>query len=151
MLGLEWTRVDLERQMVYLDASDQKNGKAGSVPLNREAQAALLSRMRFRERYCPDRPWVFCDAGGQRIASVKKSFATTVERAGLEDVHPHDLRRTCGSWLVQAGVPIQSVSALLRHSDIRVTDRVYAHLSPENARSAVEAISGVPISRYISR
>jgi len=34
---------------------------------------------------------------------------------------------------------------------LRVTDPVYAHLSPENARSAVEAISGVPISRYISR
>ena len=42
--------------------------------------------------------------------------------AGLEDVHPHDLRRTFGSWLVQAGVPIQTVSTLLRHSDIRITD-----------------------------
>ncbi len=82
MLGLEWSRVDLERQIVYLGASDQKNGKTGSVPLNREAQAALLSRMRFRERYCPDSPWVFCDTDGQRIARVKKSFATAEERAG---------------------------------------------------------------------
>jgi site-specific recombinase XerD len=39
--------------------------------------------------------------------------------------------------LVQAGVPIQQVSHLLRHSDIRVTDRVYAHLAPEQLHDAV--------------
>ncbi|MEW6039268.1 MAG: tyrosine-type recombinase/integrase [Pseudomonadota bacterium] len=51
-----------------------------------------------------------------------------------------DLRRTCGSWLVQAGRPIHEVSALLRHSDIRVTDKVYAHLAPENLRAAVQTL-----------
>ena len=71
-----------------------------------------------------------------------------MRRAGLEDTHPHDLRRTFGSWLVQAGVSIQAVSALLRHSDIRITDRVYAHLSPESLREAVAVLNaGEPVSR----
>jgi integrase len=85
---------------------------------------------------------VCCDRRGNRIASIKKSFATAVRSAGLGDVHAHDLRRTCGSWLVQANVPIHHVSALLRHSDIRVTDRVYAHLAPENVRLGVQALEG---------
>jgi integrase len=142
MLALEWQRIDLDRGLIYLEAQHQKNGKTGSVPLNGEARNAIERRSEFRTRYCPDTPWVFCDRQGNRIASIKKSFATAVRSAGLEDVHPHDLRRTCGSWLVQANVPIHHVSALLRHSDIRVTDRVYAHLAPENVRNTVQALEG---------
>lgn len=140
ILGLEWRRIDLQAAIVYLEADDQKNAKAGSVPLNQEARRANLARMRFRATYCPPSPWVFCDRRGQRISSVKKGFATAVARAGLTDVYPHDLRRTCGSWLVQQGVPIQVVSNLLRHSDIRITDRVYAHLSPTRVQAAVEVL-----------
>jgi len=51
-------------------------------------------------------------------------------KSGLKDVHPHDLRRTFGSWLAQQRMPIHSASALLRHSDIQVTVNVYAHLAP---------------------
>ena len=86
MLGLTWNRVDFSALLVYFEAVDQKNGQVGSVPLNREAQAALESRARFREVHCPDSPWVFCDARGQRIARIKKSFASAVRQAGLENV-----------------------------------------------------------------
>ena len=56
------------------------------------------------------------------------------------DVHPHDLRRTFGSWLVQAGVGIERVSELLRHSDIQVTARVYAHLRTGDLVEAAETL-----------
>lgn len=47
---------------------------------------------------------------------------------------------------MQVGAPIQTVSASLRHSDIRVTDRVYAHLSPATLRDAVDVLNGVEVS-----
>jgi integrase len=59
-----------------------------------------------------------------------------VTDAELNDVHPHDLRRTFGSWLVQAGVGIERVSALLRHGDVSITARVYAHLRPDDLADA---------------
>jgi len=142
MLGLEWRRVDLQEGLIYLEASHQKNGKHGSVPLNREARETIVARARFRAKYCPASPWVFCDRKGNRIQSVKHSFATACERAGIEDFHIHDLRHTCAAWLVQAGVPIPEIMHLLRHSDIRMTMR-YAHLAPENVRSAVTRLEGL--------
>jgi integrase len=147
ILGLEWHRIDLSRSLIYFGANDQKSGKIGSVPINERAREALLARARFRATWCPASPWVFCTREGERIASVKKSFAAAVEAAGLVDVHPHDLRRTCGSWLAQEGVSIQVICALLRHSDIRVTHRVYAHLSPDSLREATAVLDRGVVSR----
>jgi len=141
MLGLEWRRVDLQEGLIYLEGHHQKNGKIGSVPLNRAARESIVAQARFRAEHCPQTPWVFCDRKGDRIGAIKRSFATACKRAGIEDFHPHDLRHTCAAWLVQAGVSIREVAELLRHSDIRVTMR-YAHLAPDNVRAAVEVLDG---------
>lgn len=144
MLWLEWRRVDLQGALITFEATraktGQKNGKPGRVPLNQEAREAILSRARFRATHCPDSPWVFCRKDGTRIASIKKGFAACAAEADLVDLHPHDLRRTFGSWLVQAGVGIERVSALLRHGDVAITARVYAHLRPDDLASAAAVL-----------
>ena len=153
MLNLEWGRVDLQRCRVEFGALDQKSGRSGQVPLNREAREALLSRARFRATYCPDAPWVFCTKNGKRIVCVRKGFGECVRAAGLTDVHPHDLRRTCGSWLIQAGVGIERVSELLRHADVAITQRVYARLRPSDVADAVAVLDqeGIGFSRSFLR
>lgn len=139
MLGLEWGRVDLKNNLVYLRGVDQKNGEYSSVPLNGQARKALLSRASHRANDCPDSPWVFCDRQGRRIQNIRKGFQSACEKAGIEDFHPHDLRHTCAAWLVQSRVSIREVAGLLRHKTIQVTMR-YAHLAPVNVRSAVEKL-----------
>ncbi len=140
MLGLEWSRVDMAENLVYLGPTNQKNGRVGSVPLNAEARRAIVSRANWRAQHCEDAPWVFCDRSGARIGSVKRSFATACRKAGIIDFRMHDLRHTCAAWLVQAGVPLAEIRDLLRHSTIEVTER-YAHLAPKNVRDAVDRIS----------
>lgn len=49
----------------------------------------------------------------------------------------HDLRRSAGSWLIQAGVDITVVSRILGHRDIRTTLRIYAHLLVDNLREGM--------------
>lgn len=148
-LGLEWARVDLSRRLIRFEIGDQKNGRAGTIPVNDSARAVLVTRASFRAGCCPDSPWVFCRPDGTRIESVKKGFAACALEAGIEDLHPHDLRRTFGSWLVQAGVGIERVSRLLRHSDVSVTARVYAHLRPSDLADAAAVITleGYEVSR----
>lgn len=51
-------------------------------------------------------------------------------------VVPYTLRHTYASWLVQAGVPLYTVAELIGHSTTEVTSR-YAHLAPDNLRSAI--------------
>jgi integrase len=147
MLWLDWQRVDLKGGAITFEANQQtavrngqKNGKAARVPLNHHARQAMLSRARFRAEHCPNSPWVFCRKDGSRIASIRHGFARCTADAGLSDIHPHDLRRTFGSWLVQAGVGIERVCELLRHSDITITASVYAHLRPTDLAAAAAVL-----------
>ncbi len=141
MLGLEWARVDLQGAILYLEGQHTKAGKRRTVPLNAVARAALLTRARYRAAHCPQTPWVFSDASGARIASVKRSFATACRKAGIEDFRFHDLRHTCAAWLVQAGVPLTEVRDVLGHSTVQMTER-YAHLAPESTRAALARLEG---------
>ena len=139
LLWLEWERVDLENRLIYLEAHHTKAGRRRSVPLNRHAYEAVVGRKQFRDEHAPMSPWVFCRRSGARIGDVKNSFASACARAEIEDFRLHDLRHTCAAWLAQAGVPLAQIRDLLGHSTIKVTER-YAHLAPENARGAVEAL-----------
>lgn len=60
----------------------------------------------------------------------------------------HDLRNTYGALLAMAGTPVQVISALLGHSDTRVTEKHYAHLSPshvaETLRNNLPAFNAKP-------
>jgi integrase len=150
-LGLEWRRVDLGRGLIRFEAGDQKNNQAATIPLNATARAALLGRARFRASHCPGTPWVFCTRGGKRFESVSAGFLTACQRAGIEDCHPHDLRRTFGSWLVQSGISIDRVSKLLRHGDVGLTARVYAHLRPQDLADAAAVLDEYQLSRSVSR
>jgi integrase len=141
LLGLEWRRVDLANGLILLEGRHTKAGKRRSVPLNREARAALLARRRWAAANCPGTRWVFAKPDGSRIQSLKNSWATACDRAGIEDFRIHDLRHTCAAWLVSEGVPLSEVRDLLGHASVTMTER-YAHLAPEKVRSAVTLLEG---------
>lgn len=70
---------------------------------------------------------------------LRASWTAAREACGLSHVRWHDLRHTCASWLVQAGVPIYDVKELLGHSTVAVTQR-YAHLAPAHLRRAIDRL-----------
>jgi integrase len=55
----------------------------------------------------------------------------------LTDIRLHDLRRTVGSWMSQAGIDLNVIREGLRHADIGTTLR-YARLGKDAAREAME-------------
>jgi integrase len=52
--------------------------------------------------------------------------------AGLGEVAPHDLRRSVAGALQAAGVPVDTISRLLRHSNVAVTERYLSRLPQRN-------------------
>jgi len=63
-------------------------------------------------------------------------------RAGLEDVRLHDLRHSFASFLVNDGVSLYVVQALLGHANARTTQR-YAHLANDTLSDATLIVDGI--------
>ena len=61
-----------------------------------------------------------------------------VEAAGVRRFPPRIMRHTAASWLVQDGVPLYDVQALLGHEDYATTMR-YAHLAPDAHGKVIES------------
>lgn len=140
LMSLEWSDIDFDRGLIIVRPNPTPRAKprARSIPIHPTCRDGLLScRMR-----CLESRYVFCSEGdpGRRILSYKKGFAAACRRAQIADFRIHDLRHTFASWLVIAGRPLAEVRDLLGHSSIRQTER-YAHLAPENLRSAIESLS----------
>lgn len=149
LLNLEWARVDFGARLLHLEAKHTKTASRRTVPLNEGALGALRGRLAFRAMHCPGSPWVFSHQDGKRIGDIKHAFATACRRSGIEDFRIHDLRHTCAAWLIQAGASLAEVRDVLGHSTVRMTER-YAHLAPENIRSALARLDGEPVTLAVT-
>ena len=61
-----------------------------------------------------------------------------VAAASIRRFPPRIMRHTAASWLVQDGVPLYDVQALLGHEDYATTQR-YAHLAPDAHGKVIES------------
>lgn len=135
LLALTWDRVDLERDLINLTVVGEQNRKRrATVSINDQLKAELL-----KAKEAAQTPYVI-EYAGERVQNVKKGFAAAVERAGLEDVTPHDLRHTAAVWMAEDGVSMDEIAQFLGHSSPRVTFQVYARFSPTYLRRAAKAL-----------
>jgi integrase len=69
--------------------------------------------------------------------NVALAWGRIRKRAGIEDVRLHDLRRTAGSWLAQAGNDLHLVGSILGHRNLSTT-RIYARLGHDVMHRALD-------------
>jgi len=139
LLNLEWQRVDLSGQTVYLTDKHTKTDRPRLVPLNQDALAAIRELRTHHQLTLPTAPWVFVNNNGQRIKDVRRSFKAACLAAGISDFTIHDERHDCASRLARAGESLYVIKALLGHETIQTTER-YAHLAIDNIRRSVDKL-----------
>ena len=132
LLATRWVDVDLERRELRLP--DTKSGRPHVIHLSPEA--AHVFRSLPRQQDCP---WVFPGRFDRHRKDIKGQWERVRQKAGLEDVRLHDLRRTVGSWMAQQGIPIQVIGKILNHSHPAVT-AVYARLADKQSKQAMDVL-----------
>ena len=135
-VGLEKGAVDLDGRLVRCVG---KGGKERVVPIGRSAAEAIrryLARGRpFLDRR--HRPDLFLNVRG---GALTRSGAFLILRglaakAGLEPerVHPHLLRHSFATHLLEGGADLRSVQEMLGHADLATTE-LYTHVSDRRRR-----------------
>ena len=137
ILGLEWSRVDLDRKVAWLDHGTTKSGEGRGIPLNADAVAALESTRGQHPRWC----FTFAV---RRIQKSSTAWDKAKRRAGIEDFRFHDTRHTWASWHVQSGTSLPELMELGGWKSYEMVLR-YAHLAPEKLSFVAGRIERKPV------
>jgi integrase len=101
--AVEWPQVDFETGLISLEAT--KNGEPRLVPLlDGDMRDLLMAARKERQERWPESPFVF-SRQGQPIRDLRWAWREACKRAGVPDLHFHDLRRTAVRNMRRAGVP----------------------------------------------
>lgn len=130
--------VDSDDRVVVLTG---KGSKQRLVPLGTYAFSALeryvsLGRpvLESKAKGVRERRAIFLNKRGRRISrqSVWEVVSDAGERAHLsKPLHPHTLRHSFATHLIQGGADVRTVQELLGHASVTTT-QIYTHVSPEN-------------------
>jgi integrase len=117
---------DIGRDEITIQAGNTKTLRTRTVPI-----------------IAPVRPWLKHVPLGINFEGLKSGFGRARIAAGMPHVNFHDLRRSCGTLLIQRGVPLHIVSRLLGHTSTQVTEKVYAHLGGKQLREGLNVLSAL--------
>jgi integrase/recombinase XerD len=135
-VGLDKASVDLEQRLVRAIG---KGSKERIVPIGRQAVEALRRYMSRGRPYLDrrHRPELFLNARGGPLtrAGAFLILRKLAERAGLEPerIHPHLLRHSFATHLLEGGADLRSVQEMLGHADLSTTE-LYTHVSDRRRR-----------------
>ena len=132
--------MNLERRELVIRAEKTKTRTERIIPISGRLLATLEMR-KVEPAGKPFRPdaYVFGDALGRRVKSVRTAWKNACEMAGLSGFQLRDLRHEAGSRFEEAGLPITFVSKILGHTNLSTTSR-YLNIHRRGLHSAMQKL-----------
>ncbi|MGB3619850.1 MAG: tyrosine recombinase XerC [Ketobacter sp.] len=126
----------LQLKIEHLDWSEAtvrvlgKGNKERVVPVGRLALQALQDWLALRDQFAPQDTSLFVSKRGTPLhpSTVQKRFKQWGIKQGIDrNLHPHLLRHSFASHILESSGDLRSVQELLGHADISTT-QIYTHL-----------------------
>jgi integrase len=139
LLGIEWSDLIPEQRAVKLRARKHPDVTVREtndyiVPLPTIAGVDTWELIAGRPRFLP-RPYPYSRP------SVSSAFGYASHRAGIVNLHLHDLRAFSISKLIESGAPIPLIAHLSGHRSWKLMQSVYTRLDPAAVREGIERVA----------
>ncbi|MGB2938511.1 MAG: tyrosine-type recombinase/integrase [Phycisphaerae bacterium] len=132
--AMRWADLDLDRGEWRIPGEESKNGE----PLPTVLSDLAVETLRRRQEENGTGEYVFPSTNKTgHVTEPKRAWKVLLDRAGLEGVRMHDLRRTLASWQARGGVSLGIIGRTLGHKSLAAT-QIYARLDLAPVRDAVE-------------
>jgi integrase/recombinase XerC len=139
LAGVDWNAIDMADGTARVHG---KGAKTRVVPVGRHALAALRAWREARRAFpLHDEQAVFVNRRGRRLST--RMIEARIKAAGLkqgirQDVHPHMLRHSFASHVLQSSGDLRAVQEMLGHASIATT-QIYTHLDFQHLAKAYDA------------
>lgn len=143
-LALRLNDLELSDRKGQVIVRQGKGRKQRMIPLNIAARQAVHAWLDKRSEIANDYLWMpveFQSETAMSSRSAQRIIRRLGQEAGLPDLTPHMLRHSFAKNLVDSGVSIEKVAALLGHSNLNTT-RIYIEPSPHDLEAAVDLLKG---------
>jgi integrase len=138
LLLIEWKQVDMRERLITLRPEQTKENKERVVPIH-DAVIDLLKDTKHKN---------YLVFGG--IKYVRETWNRTRLAINRPDLHLHDLRSVFASRLLNNGVPVHLVQALLGHSSSGVgADVLFGHYARHSLEDLKRAVDTLPSGRWM--
>ncbi|MBF0137422.1 MAG: tyrosine-type recombinase/integrase [Magnetococcales bacterium] len=129
--AMRWDQISFERSEWRI--VDTKNGDPITIPL----VGHVVDILKTRKDASQGNEWVFPGHGVTgHLVEPKTAWARILERAGIEDLRIHDLRRSLGSWQAMTGASLAIIGKSLGHKNVTTT-MIYSRLNIDPVRASV--------------
>jgi site-specific recombinase XerD len=112
-----------------------KGSKERRLPLSEPSTDAIREWLAHRDDVAAVPDALFVNSRGTRIGT--RDVRRTVDARASSPTHPHALRHTFATHLLDHGADLRAVQELLGHASVATTQR-YTHVSKERLKSAYE-------------
>ena len=135
LCSLGWEQLDLEQGLVRVVG---KGSRTRIVPVGRRAREALAA-WRKESGGVAGQPLFPGRAGPLTVRAVQARLKTLAQRQGVwKRVHPHLLRHSCASHMLESSGNLRAVQEMLGHADIATT-QIYTHLDFQHLSRVYDA------------
>ncbi|MGX9237801.1 tyrosine recombinase XerC [Pantoea ananatis] len=138
LVNMDCCHVDLEAGEVWVLG---KGSKERRVPIGRTAVSWIQQWLPLRTAFNPGDDALFLSSRGSRISArnVQKRFAEWGIKQGLSShIHPHKLRHSFATHLLESSGDLRAVQELLGHANLSTT-QIYTHLDFQHLASVYDA------------
>ena len=137
LLNLKREDIDLKNRTLCIPKT--KNKSTLILPIVGEAYE-IIKNLCFQKT---DKEYIFPgqEKGKGGWNHYDAAFKHALKRANISDFTFHTLRHTGASYMIQSGVPLYTVGAVLNHKNPATITHRYAHLATENLKGALEILA----------
>ena len=145
-LSIEMDQLDLLDRCVLLPGDKTKGRKARTVYFSEKTAKELRRWIQFKDRYC-ESDWLFPVKRHSRkleVSVFERNFRQYVRRIGItKKITPHTMRNNFAKRCLMAGMDIYTLSQLLGHSSVEVTEKAYLDLTNKDIKKKYGKFSPV--------
>lgn len=144
-LGLKYEDIDLDRKTILIPAEINKGKKDRYVFFSNTMTSILRKWFQFKDRYVDtDVQNIFTSRHGTvvTVRQFEKNFRVYRDRAGVQkDITPHGLRNNFAKRCLMSGMDIYTLSRILGHSSVTVTEKAYLDLTVTDIKKNYQRFS----------